>query len=135
MASSQGPAQRVFTAGRRLLGSLLATSETRLRLAVLELEEERARLVGMLLLAGLALILLLLGIAVLTTLVIVAFWDSYRLTAIGVSAGVLLGGGLLLCLRVMQLARRRTLLASTLKHLATDRDLVERDRREGHHAD
>ncbi|MDP1340705.1 phage holin family protein, partial [Klebsiella variicola] len=76
MASSQGPAQRVFTAGRRLLGSLLATGETRLRLAVLELEEERARLVGMLLLAGLAMILLLLGIAVVTTLVIVAFWDS-----------------------------------------------------------
>ena len=135
MASSQGPAQRVFTAGRRLLGSLLATGETRLRLAVLELEEERARLVGMLLLAGLAMILLLLGIAVLTTLVIVAFWDSYRLTAIGVSAGVLLGGGVLLCLRVMQLARRRTLLASTLKHLATDRDLIEQDRRESRHDD
>lgn len=135
MASSQGPAQRVFTAGRRLLGSLLATGETRLRLAVLELEEERARLVGMLLLAGLAMILLLLGIAVLTTLVIVAFWDSYRLTAIGVSAGVLLGGGVLLCLRVMQLARRRTLLASTLKHLATDRDLVEQDRRGSRHDD
>lgn len=135
MASSQGPAQRVFTAGRRLLGSLLATGETRLRLAVLELEEERARLVGLLLLAGLAMILLLLGIAVLTTLVIVAFWDSYRLTAIGVSAGVLLGGGVLLCLRVMQLARRRTLLASTLKHLATDRDLIEQDRRENRHDD
>jgi len=130
MASGQGPAQRVFIAAKRLLGSLLATGETRLRLAVLELEEERARLVGLLLLAGLALILLLLGIGVLTTLVIVAFWDSYRLTAIGVSAGVLLGGGLLLCLRVRQLARRRTLLASTLKHLATDRELVERDRRE-----
>lgn len=135
MAASQGPAQRVFTAGRRLLGSVLATGETRLRLAVLELEEERARLVGMLLLAGLALILLLLGIAALTTLVIVAFWDSYRLTAIGVSAGVLLGGGMLLCLRVMQLARRRTLLASTLKHLAIDRDLVEQDRRESRHGD
>ncbi|ERS88816.1 hypothetical protein Q671_07825 [Halomonas sp. PBN3] len=124
----------MFTAGKRLLGSLLATGETRLRLAVLELEEERARLVGLLLLAGLALILLLLGIGVLTTLVIVAFWDSYRLTAIGVSAGVLLGGGLLLCLRVLQLARRRTLLASTLRHLATDRELIERDRRESDHA-
>lgn len=134
MASGQGPAQRLFTAGKRLLGSLLATGETRLRLAVLELEEERARLVGLLLLAGLAMILLLLGIAVLTTLVIVAFWDSYRLTAIGVSAGVLLGGGLLLCLRVLQLARRRTLLASTLRHLATDRELIERDRRESDHA-
>lgn len=128
MAASQGPAQRLFGAGKRLLGSLLATGETRLRLAVLELEEERARLFGMLLLAGLSLILLLLGIGVLTTLVIVAFWETHRLTAIGVSALVLLGSGVLLALRVMQLARRRTLLAGTLRHLATDRELVETSR-------
>lgn len=133
MPESQGPAQRLFTAARRLLGSLLATGETRLRLAVLELEEERVRLVGLLLIVGLSLILLMLGIGVLTTLVIVAFWDSYRLTAIAASALVLLGGGALLALRALQLARRRTLLVSTLKHLATDRDLVERERQEGRH--
>ena len=39
-----GPTQRVFSAAKRLLKSLVANSETRLRLAVLELEEERARL-------------------------------------------------------------------------------------------
>lgn len=133
MPESQGPAQRLFTAARRLLGSLLATGETRLRLAVLELEEERARLVGLLLIVGLSLILLMLGIGVLTTLVIVAFWDTYRLTAIAASALLLLGGGALLALRAVQLAKRRTLLVSTLKHLATDRDLVERERREGRH--
>lgn len=125
MATSQGPAQRLFGAGKRLLGSLLATGETRLRLAVLELEEERARLFALLLLAGLSLILLLLGIGVLTALVIIAFWETHRLVAIGTSAVVLLSSGLLLALRVMQLARRRTLLAGTLRHLATDRDLVE----------
>jgi uncharacterized membrane protein YqjE len=133
MPESQGPAQRLFTAARRLLGSLLATGETRLRLAVLELEEERARLVGLLLIVGLSLILLMLGIGVLTTLVIVAFWDTYRLTAIAASALLLLGGGALLALRAVQLAKRRTLLVSTLKHLATDRDLVERERGEGRH--
>lgn len=37
-----GPTQRVFSAAKRLLKSLVANSETRLRLAVLELEEERA---------------------------------------------------------------------------------------------
>jgi len=131
MPESQGPAQRLFTAARRLLGSLLATGETRLRLAVLELEEERARLVGLLLIVGLSLILLMLGIGVLTTLVIVAFWDTYRLTAIAASALLLLSGGALLALRAVQLAKRRTLLVSTLKHLATDRDLLERERREG----
>lgn len=128
MATSQGPAQRLFGAGKQLLHTLLVTGETRLRLAVLELEEERARLVGLLLLAGLSLVLLLLGIGTLTTLVIVAFWETHRLTAIGASALVLLGSGLLLALWVMRLARRRTLLVSSLKHLATDRELVETSR-------
>ncbi|MDN3523662.1 phage holin family protein [Halomonas sabkhae] len=128
MSEGQGPAQRLFDAGKRILGSLLATGETRLRLAVLELEEERARLVGILLLAGLSMILLLLGLGALTTLVIVAFWESHRLTAIAVSAGVLLFGGAGLAAWVMHLARRPTLLASTLKHLALDRELVESQR-------
>jgi len=130
MAASQGPAQRLFTAGKHLLGSLLAVGETRLRLAILEVEEERARLMGLLLLAGLSLILLMLGIGVLTTLVIVAFWETHRLAAIAVSALILLGSGALLALRVMQLARRRTLLANTLRHLAHDRELVEESSRE-----
>lgn len=125
MASSLGPAQRLFTAGKHLLISLLATGETRLRLAVLELEEERARLVTLLLLAGLSLILLMLGLGALTTLIIVIFWESHRLTAIAVSAVVLLLSGIGVAAWVMQLARRRTLLASTLTHLATDRELME----------
>ncbi|WP_016856177.1 phage holin family protein [Halomonas smyrnensis] len=125
MSEGQGPAQRLFGAGKRLLGSLVATGETRLRLAVLELEEERARLVTLLLLAGISLLLLLLGLGALTTLIIVAFWDSYRLAAIGGCAAVLLVGGLGLAGWVMHLARRRTLLVDTLKHLALDRELME----------
>ena len=42
MADSQGPAQRLFGAGKRVLSTLIATGETRLRLAVLELEKKNA---------------------------------------------------------------------------------------------
>ncbi|MCW4150994.1 phage holin family protein [Halomonas sp. 18H] len=134
MSEGQGSPQRLFDAGKRLLGSILATGETRLRFAVVELEEERARLVTLLLLAGLSMILLLLGLGVLTTLVVVAFWESHRLLAIAVSAGVLLTGGVGLAAWVMHLARRPTLLAGTLKHLALDRELVEsrRDAQDTH---
>lgn len=125
MSKRQGPAQRVLDAGKNLISSLVATGETRLRLAVLELEEERARLVTMALLIGLSLILLLLGLGALTALIIVIFWESHRLAAIGVSAGVLIISGLLVIAWVMRMARRRTLLASTLRHLALDRELLE----------
>ncbi|MBY5930685.1 phage holin family protein [Halomonas sp. DP8Y7-3] len=125
MSDSQGPAQRLFGAGKRVLSSLIATGETRLRLAVLELEEERARLVTMALLLGLSMVLVMLGIATLTAFVIIVFWDSYRLTAIAVSAAVLLLSGVGMALVAMRMARQRTLLVSTLKHLALDRELAE----------
>ncbi|RUR36064.1 phage holin family protein [Vreelandella populi] len=122
---SLGPTQRVFSAAKRLLKSLVANSETRLRLAVLELEEERARLLTLILLAGASLLLLLLGVATLTALVVVIFWDSYRLLAIGASAGVLIGASLLLAVIAAHQARRHTLLKETLKQLAADRALLE----------
>lgn len=120
-----GPTQRVFSAAKRLLKSLIANGETRLRLAVLELEEERARLLTLLLLAGASLLLLLLGVATLTALVVVLFWDTYRLTAIGVSAVVLIGTSLLLALIAIRQAKQHTLLKETLKQLAADRALLE----------
>ncbi|MYL23848.1 phage holin family protein [Vreelandella massiliensis] len=122
-----GPSQRVFAAAKRLLTTLLANGETRLRLAVLELEEERARLLTLILLAGASLLLLLLGVATLTALVIILFWDSYRIAAIGVSAGVLLFASLILGIIAIRQARRHTLLKETLNQLSTDRALMELD--------
>lgn len=120
-----GPTQRVFSAAKRLLKSLIANGETRLRLAVLELEEERARLLTLILLAGASLLLLLLGIATLTALVVVLFWDTYRLTAIAVSAFVLIAMSFLLAFVALRQAKRHTLLKETLKQLAADRALLE----------
>ncbi|UYG01052.1 MULTISPECIES: phage holin family protein [unclassified Halomonas] len=120
-----GPTQRVFSAVKRLLGSLVANSETRLRLAVLELEEERARLLVLFLLAGASLLLLLLGVATLTALVIILFWDTYRITAIVVSAGALIFASLLFALIALRQAKSHTLLKETLKQLAADRALLE----------
>ncbi|GGX82887.1 hypothetical protein GCM10007160_07990 [Litchfieldella qijiaojingensis] len=126
MSDRQGPAERLFIATKRLITSLVRTGETRLRLAVLELEEERARLVSLLLLAGISLVLILLGLAAVTLLLVVIFWDTHRLMAIGIAAGVLLVSGIGLGLWVRRLASRPTLLKSTLKHLATDREILER---------
>ncbi len=120
-----GPTQRVFSAAKRLLKSLVANGETRLRLAVLELEEERARLLTLLLLAGASLLLLLLGIATLTALIVVLFWDTYRLTAIGVSAAVLMSLSFLLAFIAIRQAKQHTLLKETLKQLSADRALLE----------
>ena len=120
-----GPTQRVFSAAKRLLNSLIANGETRLRLAVVELEEERSRLLVLLLLAGASLLLLLLGIATLVALVVVLFWDTYRLTAIAVSALVLIFASVMLGVIALRQAKRHTLLKETLNQLAADRALLE----------
>lgn len=120
-----GPTQRVFSAAKRLLNSLIANGETRLRLAVVELEEERSRLLVLLLLAGASLLLLLLGIATLVALVVVLFWDTYRLTAIAASALVLIVASITLGIIALRQAKRHTLLKETLNQLAADRALLE----------
>lgn len=124
MERSAGPMERVFGASKRLLEHLLEGGEMRLRLAVLELEEERARLFDLFLLAGLTLALSVLGFAFAGVLVIAFFWETHRLTAIATVAAVFLLGAAFAAWRLRRLARRRSLLRATLEQLATDRQLL-----------
>ena len=105
-----GPMERVFGASKRLLEHLLEGGEMRLRLAVLELEEERARLFDLLLLAGLSLALAALGLAFVGVFVVAAFWETHRLAAIAAVAAVFLLGAAFAAWRLRRLARRRSLL-------------------------
>ena len=119
-----GPMERVFGASKRLLEHLLEGGEMRLRLAVLELEEERARLFDLLLLAGLSLALAALGLAFVGVFVVAAFWETHRLAAIAAVAAVFLLGAAFAAWRLRRLARQRSLLRATLEQLATDRQLL-----------
>ncbi len=128
MSSGSGPAERVILAARRLLSNLLDTGETRLRLAVIELQEERARLFSLLLLSGIALLLFAFGIGMLMLLIIVAFWQDHRLLAIGIAAGILILSGLLVLLRVRAISREPSLLRSTLARFSEDKELLDQTR-------
>ena len=55
----------------------------------------------------------------------VIFWDTYRLTAIAISAGVLIGASLLLAVIAIRQSKQHSLLKETLKQLAADRALLE----------
>lgn len=121
----QGPAARAFSAARELVTLLLKSGTTRLRLAVVELQEERARLFSLLIIVFVALLLAAFGIGMLMLLVTVYFWDTaYRLEAIAISAGILLLLALLLGWRALSLARKPTLLRSTLQRLTEDTELI-----------
>src|SRR5688500_11892504 len=73
-----------ITAGfRRIAGDLLDLGRTRLELAAIELQEGAHRLVGYLAWAMVAAVLALFALGLLVLFVLVLFWDTYRLQAIG----------------------------------------------------
>lgn len=86
---------------RRLTGTLIAIVSTRLELLVNELQEERLRLTQMFLLALIALFLLGTGLILLNAFIVVVFWDSHRLLALGLLCVVYLvaGAAVLMSLR------------------------------------
>lgn len=120
-----GPAASILGASRRLLATLMHAGESRIKLAIVELQEERNRFFSLLLSAFLALMLAAFGIGMLILWVVVYYWDTHRLLAIGCAAGILLVLAAILALRVKIVAGRPTLLRSTLARLTEDREQVE----------
>ena len=68
---------------RNLASTLVALAQTRLQLLANEIQEEGLRLRQLCLLAIIAVFFFALSVLLLTLLVIVLFWDSNRLLAIG----------------------------------------------------
>jgi len=83
----------LFDSLKALTASLIAIGYTRLELLSTDLEEERARLVSVLAMLFVALFCLGVGVLLLALLVVVAFWESHRLLALGGLTVLFLAGG------------------------------------------
>lgn len=131
MADSQqnhGPAKGVINIGQRIVTTLVGMVETRVRLAVVELEHEKANLIQMLLMIGLTMLFTAFGLMSLMVLIIWAVDAQYRLMAIGITTGTLLLLAVILGLWTLHKSRQSTLLRHTRKELETDRNLLEDQR-------
>lgn len=116
----------LFSSLRRLLASGVATVQTRLELLSVELQEERARVLGLLAYGAAALILLLAGVIFLAVFLTVLWWDSHRLLVLGVFSALFLGGGgVALTLALRQARSGSRLFAASLAELAHDRAALE----------
>lgn len=106
---------------RGLLATTLAMLRTRAELLVVELEEEKSRVLSVLLFGAAAFFFLSFGLVMLAVFLTALFWDSYRLLVIGTFTGLFLaiGVGALLALRG-QLQRGSRLFAASLRELAED---------------
>jgi len=114
---------RFFVSLGRLSAALLDAVSTRLELAATELEEELLR-VALLLLGGLAALLCLVcSLATLAVLAIAAMWDTYRLTSIGVLAGIFMLLAVVAgILTVRGIRRHPRLFSATVQELKRDRE-------------
>jgi len=108
---------------KNLASTLAALAQTRLQLLANELHAEKLRLAQLGLYAAAAVFFFALGIIMLTLLVIVGFWDSHRLLALGGFAGIYLLVGLAFGVAVLRRATQRSrLFEASLQELAKDRE-------------
>lgn len=128
--SATPPASGLYAALRTMLADALSMLRLRAELIVVELEEEKQRLLRLLLFAASAFFFLSFGLVMLALFLTVLFWDSHRLLVIGICTGLFLSCGvlaLLLLRRHMaqsqqsrQGRRGTSLLAASLQELEQD---------------
>jgi uncharacterized membrane protein YqjE len=127
MAEREGAAARggLLHSIRHLAGNLLGAAQTRLEIFSTEFEEERVRLEQMLLVALAAAFCLAMGIALCVALIVIYYWDTHRLAAVGILAAAFLGAGVALGLILRAEAKNRPKpFAVTRSELAKDRAML-----------
>jgi len=110
-----------------LAATLVAIAHTRLDLLSSDLEEERAHLFSLLMLALAALFCLGIGVLLATLLVVVAFWDTHRLLVLGMLTGFFLAVGIAGWIFAMHKAKTKPrLFTASMSELLKDRQLLTR---------
>lgn len=128
---SADPSTGLFAKARQLAITALEIAQVRVDLLVCDFEWEKRRILGALYLGALSLLLMGLGLALLCGFVVLLFWDSYRLTAAGAMALLLLGGGgLLLRVALKRLESNGGFLGASTAELRADLDLLRAARRQ-----
>lgn len=108
---------------KTLAGTLLAIGQTRLELLSNELEEERAWLTSMLVWTLIALFCATLAVVLATLLVVVIFWDTYRLLAISMMIALFVAGAGFSWRVVCNMSRSKPrLFSASLAELSKDRE-------------
>lgn len=126
MAEESARAEGLLESLRNLAKTFLAILQTRLEIFASEIDEQRALLARIAVLAAVAAFCLGLAVILFVLFVVVLFWDANRLLAIGVLGGVFGAGGLAALLMLQAAVRRRPkLLSATLAELRKDRSKLE----------
>jgi uncharacterized membrane protein YqjE len=106
---------------RHLAKTFVSLVQTRIEIFASEFDEERTRLARVVVLAVVAAFSLGLAVVLLVLLIVVVFWDTNRLLAIGVIASLFALGALAALLALRSAVRQRPkFLSATLAELRKD---------------
>jgi len=126
MADETGHSEGLLDSLRNLARTFLAIVQTRIEIFASEIDEERTRLAQIAVLAAFAAFCLGLAVILLVFFLVVLFWDTDRLLAIGALAGVFAVGGIAACLALRAaVSQRPKFLSATLAELRKDRTKLE----------
>lgn len=125
---TSGESQGLLASLTTLAATLVATAHTRLDLLSTDLEEGRAHVLSLLVMVLAALFCLGVGVVLAAILLVAAFWDTYRLLALGSLAGFFLAAGMVAgAYAIRKMRTRPRLFAASLTELLKDRQqLVSR---------
>ncbi|MDE9533949.1 phage holin family protein [Xenorhabdus bovienii] len=127
---SQGPGKGIFDTLRRVAAIVVSMVETRIRLIAVELEENTATLVQLLLLIGFTLLFATFGLMCLLILIFWAIDPVYRAIAIAITAGILLILAVFSAIWTIRKTRKLAFFNSTREQLKIDRKMLEDDHHE-----
>jgi len=112
----------LFESLRNLSVSLVGIVQTRLELLSVDIAEERVHQTTLIVLALLALFCFGVGVVLLSILIVVAFWESHRLAALGGLAGIFLATGAgAVWFALHKIRTKPRLFQASLAELAKDR--------------
>jgi uncharacterized membrane protein YqjE len=117
MAEEAGHTSGLLDSLRNLARTVLATVQTRVELLASDIDEQRVRLARIVVLAAVAALCLGLAVILLVFFLVVLFWETDRLLAIGVLCGVFATGGIA---ARSAFAQRPKFLSATLAELRKD---------------
>ena len=126
MDEEAGRSEGLLESLRSLARTFLAIVQTRIEIFASEIDEQRALLARIAVLAAVAAFCLGLAVILFVLFIVVLFWDTNRLLAIGVLAGVFAAGGIAALMMLQAAIRQRPkLLSATLAELRKDRTKLE----------
>jgi uncharacterized membrane protein YqjE len=116
----------ILDSARRVGTSVLQIAETRLALFSTDLREAAYHVIWTILWGVIGVFFLGVGLLLVTLLIVVLYWDTHRLMALGVGSGFFLLASMVIAAMITNTARKHSNpFAATLGELAKDREHMD----------